>query len=284
MSEHIIKEFGETWNTRVDQRMKTLGLTQRKFIEKYKKVYGTGSQADVSKWIHVGEIDGRSEKPRNFPDFVTMKKIANILGVSVGYLIGETDYETFELERTCKYTGLDSSAITEICNITSGRAIPPFYKYPDPQITGALNLLLSTPVLFDYLKQICELAQCIDSEKNPKEFFDEALERIPKKLRDDIVALWADPEDAIENHGVEGSEENWAYARMLDEAAVCDMEQPDLTKRDVNASKYSLAEIHMKMIDDIMQSEDFRQLLPKYATKEDIEKMIQRNEDVINTD
>ena len=55
MSEHIIKEQGNLWNTRVEQRMKDLGLSQRKFIEKYKKEYGTGSQADVSKWIHVGQ-------------------------------------------------------------------------------------------------------------------------------------------------------------------------------------------------------------------------------------
>ncbi len=274
MSEHIIKEQGDIWNTRVEQKMKELGLSQRKFIEKYKKEYRTGSQADVSKWIHIGEKDGRSGKPRNFPDFVTMKKIANILGVSVGYLIGETDYETFELERTCKYTRLDPAAIEAICNITSGKAIPPFHKYPDSQITGALNILLSSPILVDYLKKICELAQCIENERNPKEYFEEAVEKIPEHLRDDIVALWADAEDAIENKGIEGSKENWFYVDKLETAAVRDMEQPDLSERDINASKYALSEVHIKLIDDIVNSDTDKRLLPHYATREELEELL----------
>lgn len=284
MSEHIIKEQGNLWNTRVEQRMKDLGLSQRKFIEKYKKEYGTGSQADVSKWIHVGEKDGRSGKPRNFPDFVTMKKIANVLGVSVGYLIGETDYETFELERTCKYTRLDPATIKAICDITSGKAIPPFYKYPDSQITGALNILLSSSMLVEYLKKICELAQCIDREKNPKQFFNEAVERIPEHLRDDIVALWADAEDAIKNRGVEGTKENWIYADTLETAALQDMAQPDLSERDINACKYALSEMHVKLVEGILTADSDKRLLPHYASKEELKRVLGDSSDKSEND
>lgn len=255
MSKPIKKNVDQIWNERVEARMSELKLSQRSFIKKYKDRFGTGSQSDVSKWVHVGAKDGKTGKPRKFPEFETMKKIAEILEVSVGYLIGETDYESFELEKACDYIGLSSTAVNGIRDITTGKAIEPFHKYPDEQVTAALNNLLSTPSLAGYLKRISELALDISKEKNPTDHFDCEVNEIPERLRDAVVALWADAEDAIDNHGVEGTEEQWQYVKKLDDAAMADMAQPNIAEREVNTSKYALNEAHVKMIDEIMSSE-----------------------------
>lgn len=274
MSEPIIMSVEDIWNSRVEARMKDLKLSQRSFIKKYKDKFGTGSQSDVSKWVHVGAKDGKSKNPRKFPEFETMRRIAEVLEVSVGYLIGETDYESFDAEKVCKYTGLSSSAVKGLRNITSGKAVEPFFKYPDAQINSALNNLLNSPSLVEYLKKVSELAEYISRERNPKDYFDAASNKIPEALRDDVVALWADAEDAIENKGVAGTEEQWKYVKILDDAAMADMAQPDISERDVNACKYVLNEIHMKLVEEIMTPENIESMLPHYATEEEIKKLL----------
>ena len=125
MSKNITPLQAKIWNERFEKKMEDLRFSQRKFISTYKAKFGTGSQADVSKWMHVGDIDGKTKKQRGFPAFETMRNIAEILGVSVGYLIGETDFESFDQERASKYLGLSAASITAIRGITSGKTIPP---------------------------------------------------------------------------------------------------------------------------------------------------------------
>lgn len=189
MSRHIEKDVAQIWNERFEKRMKELKLSQRQFSKLYREHFGTGSQADVSKWMHIGEIDSRTNKGRKFPEFETMKNIAEILEVSVGYLIGETDYETYEIERASKYMRISPKAIEAIQSVTFGKAIPPFYKYSDPQRTAALELFLQNPVLVEYLKNICDIAEAMNMAQNPKELFMQAVDRIPEEYRDAAVSL-----------------------------------------------------------------------------------------------
>lgn len=252
MSKPIKNKANEIWNERFGKRMEELGLSQRKFIEKYRNRFGTGSQSDVSNWMHIGEKDGKSRNPRKFPEFKTMKQIAEILEVSVGYLIGETDYETFEMERASKYLGLSPSAIKAIRDITSGKAIPPFHKYSDPRITSALELLLSTHTLVDYLENIEKIAERMNALKNPRDYYDDALKRIPEAFQEDALALNADPEDAVCNKGVVPTNELWAYTALLDDAQEMNMYQYEFTDRDIKALRYALQEINSKMMDEIL--------------------------------
>ena len=274
MLNNIKKTREQIWNERFEQTMRARNFSQRKFIELYKAKFKTGSQADVSNWMHIGEIDGRTKKKRHFPKFETMRNIAEILGVSVGYLIGETDFESFEMERATNYVGLSSNSISAIKGITSGKAIPPFYKYPDPQSIAALEGILTNNTLVEYLKSICELAEAINRNHNPKNNFQKALDEIPEKHRDAVFTLWQDAEDAIEVKGVIPSEYLWELVKRLDDAACIDMMQPDMHTREINAAKYAAQESHSRMIDELMKSDRFRSLLPHYATSEELEGVV----------
>lgn len=264
MSKPINKTTAEIWNERFKKRMDELKLSQRKFSALYKERFGTGSQADVSKWMRVGEVDSRSNKGRKFPEFETMRNIAEILGVSVGYLVGETDFETYEMEQVSRYIGLSPTAIEATRAVTSGRAIPPFYKYPDSQRTAALELFLSNPVLAEYLKNICDLAEAMSKEKKQNHFFDRAVNKIPEPYRNAAVELWANPDEAIEK-GIEPTAELWAFAHTLDDAACEDMHQPDVTEKEIKSAKYALQETHIRMIDELLSDDNLRKLLPDYT-------------------
>ena len=273
MLEHIEKTKAQIWNERFEKRMNELKLSQRKFSALYKERFGTGSQADVSKWMHIGEIDSRSKKGRKFPEFETMRNIAEILEVSVGYLIGETDFKTYEMEQVSRYTGLSPTAIEATRAVTSGKAIPPFYKYPDSQRTAALELFLSNSMLVEYLKSICDLAEAMDREKKQPNYFERAVKKIPEPYRNAAVELWSDPDEAAEK-GIKPTEELLAFADTLDDAACEDMRQPDVADREIKSAKYALQETHIKMIDEILSKGNVQKLLPHYATREEIKQLV----------
>ena len=278
MSKAITRNVEQIWNERVSKKMKELGWTQRDFINEYKKKFKTGSQSDVCKWVHIGEKDSRSKKNRGFPEFETMRKIADILGVGIGYLIGETDYESFEMERVSMYLGLSSSAVNDIKRITSGAAIPPFYKYPDMQVTKALEVLLSSSFLVEYLKLLCGLVEIAD-DKNMQKNFDSVLQKIPEDIKENVLALWYDAEDAINNKGIVVSEEQTKYVIELDNAACQDMGESDLTEMSINAYKYLLLEANTKIINEILVSDKMKYLLRKSSHEpvKESNKVIVRN-------
>ncbi len=253
MSKHITNSSEQIWNERFEKRMKELGLSQREFIKKYKDRYGTGSQSDVSNWMHIGDMDGNSKKARNFPEFKTMQRIASILEVSVSYLIGESDYESYDVERASNYLGLSAYSIKSICGITSGKSIPPFNKYPDQQITSALELMLCSSALLEHLQNLGNLIDAKAKEQSPKNHFERAVKKIPSSLQKEAVELWSDPENAVKNLGIIPSEELQSYVQLLDDAVDDDMAQLDKINRDIKALRYALQESNIKIIDDILE-------------------------------
>lgn len=109
----------QCWCNRLYKLMKEKNYTQKSFLKEYKEKYGGGTQANISRWLRVGsKIE--NGKTIGFPSYETMSNLADFFGVSVGYLIGETDYESFEMEKVCKFLGLEEETVKAIKGITSG--------------------------------------------------------------------------------------------------------------------------------------------------------------------
>lgn len=102
----IMDKVGDCWNQNLRKCLKDNGYTQESFADAYKKQYGTGNQSSVYRWLNVGSVIGSDGKKIGLPSYDTMKRIADFFHVTVGYLTGETDYETFEMERACRYLGI----------------------------------------------------------------------------------------------------------------------------------------------------------------------------------
>ena len=102
---NINEKKAEIWCTRFNQLMKEQGYTQKSFLKEYKNKYGGGTQANISRWLRVGNViqkNGISQKI-GFPSYENMLNIADFFGVTVGYLTGETIFKTFEMEKLAAF-------------------------------------------------------------------------------------------------------------------------------------------------------------------------------------
>ena len=105
------------WKTRLKKCMDAGKYTQTSFAEALNNKYGTSyGQKDVSRWLHTGDKIKKGEI--GFPKYDTMVLIADFFNVDVGYLTGETDEDTFSLDKVCSYMGLNGVAIKAIREIT----------------------------------------------------------------------------------------------------------------------------------------------------------------------
>ncbi|MBP3802907.1 MAG: hypothetical protein J6I76_03265 [Oribacterium sp.] len=269
MSGHIDEEKARIWNERFELKLKENNLSQRTFIQKYREKFGSGSQADVSKWMHIGHRDGRTNGKRGFPAFETMCNIAEILGVSIGYMIGETDNVTFDIEKTSEYLGLSELSIKAIKNIMT-RNFDSIkernFKWVFSQLDQSLECLLQNPLFIDYLYGIGELANTIRYSENMPNPHDLALKIIPEKYRNDVETLHNDVYDAIDKGIDTSSDVLWAFEKLLDNADYEATSLPDTANQNINAAKYELYSTHNKLIDSLISNENISKL---YVLKTD---------------
>lgn len=107
----------EYWNSRLKKCIADGGFTQVSLADAINNKYGTKyGQKDVSRWTNTGTKNKNGEV--GFPKYETMIRIADFFGVDVGYLLGETDDDSFLLEKACSYMGLNSAAIKAIREFT----------------------------------------------------------------------------------------------------------------------------------------------------------------------
>lgn len=105
------------WKTRLKECMDAGRYTQASFAEALNNRYGTAyGQKDVSRWLHTGDKIKKGEV--GFPKYDTMVLIADFFNVDVGYLTGETEEDTFSLDKACSYMGLNGESIKSIREIT----------------------------------------------------------------------------------------------------------------------------------------------------------------------
>jgi len=104
------------WNERLKKCMHDGGYTQESFAYALNKNYRTKfTQKTISRWVNLGDAKNGI---KSFPDFENMVQVADFFGVDVGYLTGETDEDSFSLEKACSYMGLNGNAIKTIRGIT----------------------------------------------------------------------------------------------------------------------------------------------------------------------
>lgn len=174
------------WCERFGKLMEENGYTQESFLKEYKKKYGGGTQANVSRWLGVGRMIKKDGTPKaiGFPSYENMLNIADFFDVTVGYLTGETDFETFEMEKACKQIGIDEDTGKAIKGIVTGESVEPFGKYEAKELRAVFKCLVtanSFPVL---IKKVREYAENVYYMKNPINYLEIAKQKIGKDIID----------------------------------------------------------------------------------------------------
>lgn len=120
MIEDIILKSREKWNKRLKELMEEKHYTQTSFVKELNEKFRNNAnekeftQATAHGWLNVGTMRGTGKTKIGFPKFENMLLIAELLEVDLGYLIGETDAETFTLENASDYLHLEPTAITNL--------------------------------------------------------------------------------------------------------------------------------------------------------------------------
>ncbi len=274
----IRQKVESVWNKRLQQCMADRGYSQEEFAREYKKKYGTGSQSDVNRWLRVGERYGKAGKEIGLPSYDTMKRIADFFGVTVGYLTGETDYESFEIERACNLLGINEDACKAIMDIAKGRPTSRLDQYLAEDRREALCYLMSSNSFKSFIDAICELAVMVYRQKNPFDYVEAFIKATGKEIIPEILELARNYKDSCFGEDIEDVPEITAEVQqamfMLSAAEDESFRQKLRLDRDVRVAKYDLSDKYHELIDEVVCDEHLEAMtsrrLAKTATSDNV--------------
>lgn len=255
----IKSEREKYWCSRLSKLMKKKNYTQKTFLKEYREKYGGGTQANISRWLRVGSRI-ENGKTIGFPSYETMLNLADFFGVSVGYLTGETDYESFEMEKTCEFLGLEEDAVKAIKGITSGESVDFFGKHMADEYKSVLRYILTASCFTDFIKEAREYAENVYRKKHPISYMDRASTKIKKDVLElayqciDYQYISDDEYGVIDDfkeNNVEPTEELLEAIKTLNDD-YC--EEQNLEQR-VKLSEYKLQKKYFEIIKELVKEE-----------------------------
>ena len=267
--------------SRLHKLMKEKNYTQKSFLKEYKEKYGGGTQANISRWLRVGsKIE--NGKTIGFPSYETMSNLADFFGVSVGYLIGETDYESFEMEKVCKFLGLEEETVKAIKGITFGENMGIGANSMSSEYKSPFRYILTASSFPVFIKEAREYAENVYRLKHPIKYMDIVSAKMRKDLFDLAVQCMdyqfiSDDEygriDDFEENSVEPTEELLEAISILNDAQDKDYAQKCYIEQMVKLSEYELQKIYFEVIKELTKEEHLLDMvIPMYVEKDLINK------------
>lgn len=267
----------QCWCSRLHKLMKEKNYTQKSFLKEYKEKYGGGTQANISRWLRVGsKIE--NGKTIGFPSYETMSNLADFFGVSVGYLIGETDYESFEMEKVCKFLGLEEETVKAINGITFGENMGIGANSMSSEYKSAFRYILTASSFPVFIKEAREYAENVYRLKHPIKYMDIVSAKMRKDLFDLAVQCMdyqfiSDDEygriDDFEENSVEPTEELLEAISILNDAQDKDYAQKCYIEQMVKLSEYELQKIYFEVIKELTKEEHLPDMvIPMYVEKD----------------
>ena len=267
----------QCWCSRLHKLMKEKNYTQKSFLKEYKEKYGGGTQANISRWLRVGsKIE--NGKTIGFPSYETMSNLADFFGVSVGYLIGETDYESFEMEKVCEFLGLEEETVKAIKGITSGENMGIGANSMCSEYKSAFRYILTASSFPVFIKEVREYAENVYRLKHPIKYMDIVSAKMRKDLFDLAVQCMdyqfiSDDEygriDDFEENSVEPTEELLEAISILNDAQDKDYAQKCYIEQMVKLSEYELQKIYFEVIKELTKEEHLPDMvIPMYVEKD----------------
>jgi len=238
------EKAAKCWNKRLAATLKKRGYSQHKFKTELNERYGTNfTQAMISDWLHVGESPRRSDGTEHrigFPVYTNMLIIADFLNVDVGYLTGETDMETFTVEKVSKYTNLSEDAIRSVLKITGNDRSCINWGYHSEKYKGVLNNLLTSSEFIELVKALGDMEDVYAKKKKTQRPLEELFHKLGEELFD--VALKYNGSCTEELESLNLTEEEINAINLLDKAQNDSYSLYLKNEYDIKVCKYSVQE------------------------------------------
>lgn len=274
---NIKSNRAKCWCSRLNKMMKERNYTQKTFLKEYKEKYGGGTQANISRWLRVGSKIANG-KTIGFPSYETMLNLADFFGVSVGYLTGETDYESFEMEKACEFLGLEEDGVKAIKGITSGECVNRFEKNMVYEYTSVLRYILTARSFNAFIKEAREYAESVYRQKHPISYMDRVAAKIKKDVLEQAYQCMeyqciADDEggviDDFKENNIEPTEELLEAIKTLKAAQDSDYNEEQNREQRVKLSEYELQKIYFELIKELIKEEQLPDMtIPMYNEKD----------------
>lgn len=153
-------DAAEKWNANLRSCMGDMHLGV--FAEELNKKFGyetSFTQPLITQWRSVG-------RNQMFPRYEIMIKMADILGVSVSRLIGETPFDSMPAQITSEYTGLSNDAIRSLRQVTMSFGSPFASKYLrnekfDGDAVRLVNAMLTSDGFLEMLVAMKQLSDAV---------------------------------------------------------------------------------------------------------------------------
>ena len=260
----VVDKVSYIWNERLSSLIDERYGSRKAFVEAYKNRYGIGNTADASRWVNVG---GKASKDEviGFPSYDTMRRIADFFGVTVGYLTGETDYNSFEMERACSYLGIDQSAGTAIERIAKQKGMSRFERYEKENYGSALCYLLAAGSFEDFIGGICQYAEAAFRQANPIDHLNGPKIQTIKPEILDLAIKYKDIfcEEEIDDPA-EITDEVVDAIHILNDAEDRDYNQQFVLEQNMKLAKYELQERYFRLIEEILKPENLERIQAHY--------------------
>lgn len=261
----IFDKKAKIWCSRLNGLMKKKGYTQELFLKEYRYRYGKGTQANVSRWLRVGNATRKSgsEAKIGFPSYESMANIANIFGVTVGYLTGETDCETFEMEQVSKFIGVDEETCKAIQKIASGQHSHHLMQAEAAQYRAALKCLFMADSFSEFVKEFVDYSWHIYRKKHPVNHLEEAVGCITNEEIRELAVQCMDYSsysgdetfDNFSDNDVAPTKELLDAIEKLEEARWQDFKEKEENEQQIKVSEYELQKIYFRLIEEITSDE-----------------------------
>lgn len=258
----VVNSVATCWNQRLTSCMREAGLNQAAFAKAFKEKYGTGNTADVSRWMNVGNIQS-DNKIIGLPSYDTMKRIADYFGVSVGYLTGETDYETFDLERVCSYLKISKDAGKAVYDITHGKTSSSnlFDRFFSENNSAALSLILTSEHFKNFINCIINYALSVDQKSRSVNHLERVCSQMDPDLRKKALE-WEDfGFDWGETNSATVTPELVDAVHRIEKAIDEDMNQEGSLNIYEKLMRYESYEEFVRLVDEIVCDENMEKLV-----------------------
>ena len=208
-----------------------------------------------------------------------MSNLADFFGVSVGYLIGETDYESFEMEKVCEFLGLEEETVKAIIGITSGENMGIGANSMCSEYKSAFRYILTASSFPVFIKEVREYAENVYRLKHPIKYMDIVSAKMRKDLFDFAVKCMdyqciSDDKygriDDFEENSVEPTEELLEAIRILNDAQDQDYAQKCHIEQMVKLSEYELQKIYFEVIKELTKEEHLLDMVIPMCVEKDL--------------
>ena len=260
----VVDKVAEIWNDRLSKLIKEGYGSQKAFALAYKEKNGTGNQADVSRWVNVGGIASKGETI-GFPEYDTMRRIADFFGVTVGFLTGETDNESFNMQQVCDFLGIDETTAKSIERITKLKYATRFEKYEKKNYGKALCYLLSANSFEEFIGSLCQYAEAKYRQDHPIDYMNSSKVR---SIRPEILERALEYRDIISEAEIgeplDISDEVFEAMDILAEAEGKACNQQFILERDVKIAKCDLQEMYFQLTTEVLTPENLKKIQAHY--------------------